>query len=371
MKVLLATSGGAGRCTLAALRSLALAGFDVTVGGDHPRGEAFRSRFCRSRIRYPSAKDDVAGFQTALLEHLQNEKFDVLLPLSDYTQLAICEIREQVESLTRLALSANASIARAQDKLATLELARELGIGIPETHAPASRTELEEISAEINYPCVLKPRSGAGARETYIVESREMLLRCHAQLPLRNDRVYDYRPLVQDYIPGRVHDVGALCCNGEARALLTQVRLRMHPAAAGIGIDNLTTRDPELQELATRLLDRLDWHGPAQVEFKRDERDGEPKLMEINPRFWGTLDLAVRAGIDFPTLAVRLALDGDVEPCFDYRAGLRCRWLDDSNPSSIFDVLRPGRNEVTDFRWFDPGPQLYRWRGWLERRRRG
>jgi len=368
VKVLLATCGGGGRTTLSVMRSLARAGARLTLGGDRFRGEAFRSRHAHARICYPSPAVDVEGFRTSLLGHLRSGAFDVLLPLSDYTNLAIGAIRSEIESLVKVPLASDAAIRLAQDKLETLNFAQRLGIAIPETHAPTTLRDLEEVAAKIGYPCVLKPRSGTGARHTYVVESAAELVRRYEQRPRRRDLVYDHRPLVQQYIPGRIHEAGALFCRGQPRALVTQVRLRMRPAAAGAGVDNVTTREDDLQEQAVALLRALNWHGPAQVEFVRDARDGTPTLMEVNPRFWGTLDLAVRAGIDFPALAARLAVDGDVDPCSDYRVGLRYRWLDVSRGRTFWNVLRPSKAAVTDFRWNDPMPQLYLLSKWWQRR---
>jgi predicted ATP-grasp superfamily ATP-dependent carboligase len=78
--------------------------------------------------------------------------------------------------------------------------------------------------------------------------------------------------------------------------------------------------------MAISLLQALEWHGPAQVEFLRDDRTGRPYLLEVNGRFWGTLDLSVAAGMDFPVLTCRMAAEGDVEAQLDYQVGLRFRW---------------------------------------------
>jgi predicted ATP-grasp superfamily ATP-dependent carboligase len=87
-----------------------------------------------------------------------------------------------------------------------------------------------------------------------------------------------------------------------------------------------TPLDPRLLEEAERLLEGLKWHGVAMVEFKHDARDGVPKLLEVNGRFWGSLQLSVDAGVDFPHLLYRQAIDGDVEPVLTYRSGVRLRW---------------------------------------------
>jgi hypothetical protein len=63
------------------------------------------------------------------------------------------------------------------------------------------------------------------------------------------------------------------------------------------------------------------------VEFRLDDRDHLPKLMEINGRFWNSLPLAIASGVDFPFLLYRMAVEGDVAPVHAYRCGVQCRWL--------------------------------------------
>ena len=63
------------------------------------------------------------------------------------------------------------------------------------------------------------------------------------------------------------------------------------------------------------------------MEFKIDPRDGSPKLLEVNPRFWGSLQLAIEAGMDFPFLLYKMAIDGDIDSVKDYTLGVKCRWL--------------------------------------------
>ena len=77
------------------------------------------------------------------------------------------------------------------------------------------------------------------------------------------------------------------------------------------------------------------------VEFKKDTRTGEYVLMEINPKFWGSLDLAIAAGVDFPGLACRMALEGDIAPVCSYATGVKFRWL---LPADLFHVMTNPRS---------------------------
>jgi hypothetical protein len=101
----------------------------------------------------------------------------------------------------------------------------------------------------------------------------------------------------------------------------------MYPIYGGVGAVNVTTKDRNLADLARRLLEELKWHGPAQIEFKYDGRDNTYKLIEMNPKLWGTLDLSIKAGVDFPRL-IRDYLMGDtVERDVAYPEGIRYIFL--------------------------------------------
>ena len=144
---------------------------------------------------------------------------------------------------------------------------------------------------------------------------------CHKIYPL---------PLIQESIPrkGEAFGVSALFNkDSKLRAVFVHKRLREYPVTGGPSTLRESVKNPKVQELGLKLLKALDWVGVAMVEFKVDPRDGEPKLMEINPRFWGSLQLAILSGVDFPYLIYRMAKEGDVKPILDYKIGVRCRWM--------------------------------------------
>jgi len=75
-----------------------------------------------------------------------------------------------------------------------------------------------------------------------------------------------------------------------------------------------------------RLLDALQWHGVAMVEFRYDERDKDYKLLEINPKFWGSLDLALAAGVDFPSYLCQMARGATLAYSEEYQRNLAYHW---------------------------------------------
>jgi predicted ATP-grasp superfamily ATP-dependent carboligase len=333
LSVLVATCSTADdRKTLAAVHALGRAGHVVAVGGDRFLGAPFRSRYCARRVRYPDPARGFAAFSEGLLDAVRQGGFDVLLPLDDYSTFAAAGRRPDFEPHVRLAVPEADALADAHDKRSAHDLARRVGVGTPATRFPATLEEALVDAAALGFPCVMKPRRGAGGFGVRIVECADEL-REHWAIgsprgsPAAVDPVHDSRrPFLQEFVPGDVHDVCLLFVRGEPRVAMTQRRIRMWPQRGGIGIENETTDEPGLREPAIALLRALGWHGPASVEFKIDRRDGRPRLLDINGRFWGTLELAIQAGIDFPGLVCRVAVDGDVEPVIAYEVGVRMRW---------------------------------------------
>jgi predicted ATP-grasp superfamily ATP-dependent carboligase len=85
----------------------------------------------------------------------------------------------------------------------------------------------------------------------------------------------------------------------------------------------LSTYEPELLEIAENLLKKWNWYGAAEVEIKIDPRDGVPKLIEVNPRFWQHLQLSIACGLDLPHLLYKIALEEYIEYPSTYKVGVK------------------------------------------------
>lgn len=373
LRVLLATV-----CTpddrkpVAVARALAAQGHVAAVAADRFLGQAGWSRFVSRRIRCPHPRDGLDAYISALRCAAAEFQADALLPLNDYATLAVSERRTEIEDLVRLAVPPHNALLISRNKFETVRLAQRIGVPVPPTWLADSSEALARISDQIRYPCVAKLVRGAGAIGMVVARSRRELLEVEISDGPPADGIFDGSAyVVQEWLQGELHDVCALFCRGEPRAALVQKRLQMYPPRGGVGVWNKTVKRPDLVERAFRLLRALAWHGPAQVEFLVDSHD-KSHLIEINGRFWGTLDLAIAAGVNFPSLACEMALEGDIEPMFDYRTGVGFRWplplgllaaLTSERPlSSLGRLLAPnasgGKRTQSDLRLFDPAPHI-------------
>ncbi|MGH7547197.1 MAG: glycosyltransferase [Gemmatimonadales bacterium] len=137
----------------------------------------------------------------------------------------------------------------------------------------------------------------------------------------------EFWPLLQGFVGGRGKGVFALCDHGVPLVWFAHERLRdVRPSGSGSSLRRSIALDPRLQAPAARLLAAWGWHGPVMVEF-RDDGASEPCLIEVNGRFWGSLELAVASGVDFPSLWVSLLGGERIQPPPGYQTGVTLRWL--------------------------------------------
>jgi len=312
---------GLWRKSLSAIRSLGKAGFEVAVLGESVFTTGFWSRFTRHRIRGPLASRDPNGFGDTLRLALERLPGSVLLPMEDPSLEWVIENHEAIGRQARALVPPADAYEIAQDKGKTIALAEELGLPVPKTLRPETPEALSRMIAQAREPFVLKPRRGTGsAGVVYGSVGGQSAGNWSQHGPL----------LLQERIPALGRGLGvSLLMDSEGRcvARFSHERLKQYPNSGGPSTDRRSIHAPELEEWSLALLKRLGWRGIAMVEWKEDLRDGKPKLMEINPRFWGSLELAVRSGVDFPALYARAALGERLGPPPPYPAGVRCRWL--------------------------------------------
>jgi len=326
MKILV--TDGDNRATLAITRSLGR-DHEVIVGARDRRSLASVSRWCHDSFAYPDPVRDEPGFLGALRDEVRRRQIDILIPVSDITTIPVSEHADDF-SPCRIPVPDAHTISLAADKVAMTAMADRIGVPCPVSQVIANPQEAESRADTLAYPIVIKPgrsrvRSGGLWLSTSVryagdaVELRSILRQLHpATFPV----------LLQEKIPGPGIGLFMCCAQGRPVATFCHERLREKPPSGGVSVlRESIPADPEARGYAERLLGELRWHGVAMVEFKRDLRDGLPKLMEINGRFWGSLQLSIDAGVDFPALLIRMLDEHDMKEVSHYRSGVRSRWL--------------------------------------------
>jgi predicted ATP-grasp superfamily ATP-dependent carboligase len=311
--------------TVAAVRSLGRRGAFVAVGERTLLAPAMFSRYCSRRFVHPPPAERPFEFLEALERELSRGGYDVLLPIEFSTQVLVTRHRERFSRLTRIPFADAELALRVQDKGELAAHAARAGFRCPATFLPDGPGEAAKIAARLPYPVLVKPRLSSGGRGIERAQAAAELPAAYARVHARYPR-----PIVQEVLPpgGESLGVGALMnFSSEPRASFAYRRLREYPLSGGPSTLRESIGNDELRETAVRLLASLSWTGVAMVEFKIDPRDGRPAILEVNPRFWGSLNLAILSGVDFPYLLYRLAMEGDLPPLTGYREGVRSRAL--------------------------------------------
>jgi predicted ATP-grasp superfamily ATP-dependent carboligase len=208
------------------------------------------------------------------------------------------------------------------------QLADDLGIGHPATYYP--RDHVEVAALECQFPVILKPAFKEGfnafvhAKAWQVDNRNELLLRYEqARAMVPSDII-----MVQELIPGdgrAQFSYAALCTEGQPRISLVARRTRQYPADFGRSSTFVETVDePDVEQASIPLLAALHYTGLMEVEFKRDARNGQLKLLDMNPRVWGWHTLSRRFGGDFPYLYWQLLHNQDV-PTVRVPSGVR--WI--------------------------------------------
>jgi len=324
MKTVLLTNGQL-RKTLAAARSLGRRGVPVIVADTtriHPAGF---SKYVRKSLIYPDPRTAPEAFLDWLERTVERERIDIVFPMDDDTLEAAMAGRSRLEALCAVPLPPEGSYRIAADKGSATRRAAEAGVACPRTAQPRSFAEAEAWAARFEYPAVIKPRFSSGSRGIRVARDPAELMTAYRAIHER----FPW-PLIQEFVPpGERFDVCFLYDgeSGAPKAVFAQKELRHFPVERGPSTAQESVVVPALTEAALAIMDGLPWRGVVELEFMVDPRDGVPKFMEINPRFWNSLQMAVTAGIDFPWLQYLMCCGEPLPPPSDYAVGLRCRWL--------------------------------------------
>lgn len=393
MRILI--TDGNERASLAAVRSLVRAGHVVCVAAPTRVSIAGASRGVTSRLLATDALTDPAGYAAEVGRIAQREGSAVVLPMTDPSVEAVLEHPTALPAGVRVPFPDLATYRAASDKAHVLALAAGCGFGVPETRIIAAPGELDAAEPDAAFfPAVIKPHRSVVTigriRRKVAVTPVVDWAACRRALTALPAPAFPV--LLQRRVVGAGEGFFALRWGGRTVATFAHRRLREKPPEGGVSVYRESIPPDEgLVGPGLRLLDALGWEGVAMIECKREQATGRQIVMEVNGRFWGSLQLAVDAGVDFPALLVRCAAGELVPECRHYEVGVRSRWFwgdvdhlylrlrrSSTGPPSengggsrlraILEFLkhRPGRDRCEVWRWSDPAPfvvETLRWFG--------
>jgi protein-tyrosine-phosphatase/predicted ATP-grasp superfamily ATP-dependent carboligase len=357
------------RAALETAQSLGRAGVVCDLIAGSSDCLAFRSRYVNEKL----VRDFAAPLLPTVQELDAKHRYDLIVPSTEPAMLHILRLPEAHDLRVRSVVASNASFEIALSKARTTELAQQLGIPVPASGPP------ENFPAGSPFPRVLKPVHSSVSVDG---EMRQLVPAIVTDADAREralERLSRYGGVIeQEYVPGLGVGIELLFEHGQPRWHFAHERVHELPLTGGASTYRRSIAMPaDALDFSIRLLQALHWHGVAMVEFKR-RASGEFVLIEINPRLWGSLALAVDAGVDFPRALFSIATGQQLPPQPNYRTNYFSRalpkdvlWMgantfaNRGNPllltrprlGSVIEYLRPliCRESWDHFDWSDAG----------------
>jgi predicted ATP-grasp superfamily ATP-dependent carboligase len=360
---------GTARAVVAACRGLGRAGYLPSIAAAHHPAAAQWSRYCKRRFSTPDPRHDPEHFIDRLEQILLQEPHELLLASSDAALLAVSEHRDRIDRHTATGLPVHDAVERALDKDAVGHAAEAVGLAPPKSVRCDGADELPAAIAKTGLPVVIKPgRSFEPAAAQY---SRLTVVRELNDAILAEAAAAVQAPLiVQQFVDGAIVSVGGVSAGGRVRALAVSRYLRTWPPGAGNAAASETIEPPAaIRDRVEALVQTLGWDGIFEVELV-DVGD-RLAVLDFNPRPYGSMTLAVRAGANLPVIWADSVLGHDRD-YVEARAGMRYRWEDaellhlawqlrHGHMRSAAAVLRPRRHVVhAHLELADPGPYVAR-----------
>lgn len=359
---------------LGVVRSLGRRGIPVYVVDDQPCISQL-SRYAKRVIQVENILDPAKTVDAVLeVGRRFNLRGWVLIPTRDESVAAFSQHREELGRFFRVTTGDWEDTQWAWDKAKTYQLSEKLGIPCPRTFIPTDVTEIPLLYPHL--PLAIKP----AVKENFFYATGAKAWR--ADTPDQLDELYaraarQIRPeeiLIQEIIPGNGTSQYSWCAfvrDGRPHSTLSARRMRQHPREFGRAATYVETIDaPEIDEYSERFIQAINYHGLVEIEYKRDDRDGEYKLLDVNARAWGFHSLGGAAGVDFPWLLYADALGLPIEP-LHAKSGVGWLRLLTDIPTALRDLfgghlsvreyLRSLRATGIEsvFAWTDPLPAVF------------
>lgn len=286
MSKILVTDGGYSH-SLSIIRSLTGLGHVVDCIG-HPLCLSSFSLY-KNRCIYNQSKFK-SQYIDKFLSFLETEKYDFLIPIGADSVSLVNRFRKEILKRVKINIAPEESIKSCLKKDKLLLIAEELGIPTPKRYKINDLQEAIKYQLKNEKKFVIKPSSELSNDKVIYTKNVGIINRY-----LQNEDDF----LVQEYISGYGVGFFAIYDNGNLKNFFMHKRIRENPPSGGSSVFAQSIFDRRLYDYGKKILDRLNWHGVAMVEFKKTYDTNQLYLMEVNPKFWASHDLAIVSGLNF------------------------------------------------------------------------
>ncbi len=299
MKNVLITSGEP-RMAYVICKALHKKNFRVYIGDTKKLSMASFSRYSAGSMVYASPGENKERFIHDILNFVEKKRIDILLPtmeeifvLSDH----LCRLQEKVQLL----IPGYEQIRIAHNKKNITNIAKRIGIAVPETWEATELLADGQTSTRLPFPVIIKPKEGKGGWGTTRVDTAAELL----DVCERTENLSEY--IVQRFITGTVVAVCAIYKDGKCFARDSYVAQAVYPLKVGQATIRKSVHFEDTLHSLTTLLDHLEWNGVCEADYIIEDTSGTSYLLDVNPRFWASIAQNIAAGVNYPYYYCELA----------------------------------------------------------------
>jgi predicted ATP-grasp superfamily ATP-dependent carboligase len=322
---------------LAALRALDLAGFEVWAAVQSRTSLGARSRAAAGLTDVPDARIEPEAFVDVLADAATRLGVAAVLPGTEADLLALAGREGAFPDSVAVGTGPEQALRRATDKTALALLSLRAGLDTPPTKVVAAHDA--QLTHDPVFPAVVKPLRSELATDGRLQRFEAVRVESQAELEDAVAGLPDGVGLVQPYIEGRLISVNGVAFRGRVYGVNQHVVHRVWPDRCGQAVNAETiSMLPRREDAVAALMRELDWSGVFNLQLI--ERDGSDYVIDLNPRFYVSLTLAVAAGLNLPAIWASLLLDLPFD-AGGYETGVRFR-QEKSDPRAIFFQLRRG-----------------------------
>jgi len=318
---------------------------NVYVADSSSIGMCQWSKFKAGFDKYTSHYEDEEKFINDILRICKKREIDYIFPSHNETEV-ISRHRHRFSDLQTALLPNAEHCALLNDKARSLELASSLNISVPEKiryETPKDLREITDLPLDSEY--VIKLRRGNSSKGVFYAKGGDAAGELVSGLISEYSLPVERYPIVEKRVPGEGWGVSVLYWKGKHVANFTHRRLREKISTGGTSTYRESAIYEKLVSEAIRLFDEIGWHGLAMMEFKVCPDTGNFWYIEVNPRMWGSISLAIHAGVEFPHLAVLCANEGVEVSQSEFENAnkdckLRARWVLGDLLLSVTNLLK-------------------------------
>jgi len=327
--------------SLAVIRSLGKKGIEISAASDSKDDFPLYSKYCHKKILLGSDPNDTRARLNELLDIVKSNHYDVFLPvMSENALLELAKRRSEFEKYTKLTLPSYEHLSILNNKAKVASILAEIGMPLPRTFYVDSDSDLDRVRKDATFPVVIKSHRGEGAKGIKVITNPDDLESSYKSIKSSYGST-----MVQEFIHGTKHTaVFLLNKNSEVRRFFVHRAIREYPLTGGPTCFVESVRYDPIYDIGLKLLTHINFSGLASMEFIVDQYDSKPKIIDVNPRFYGPLQGAVSAGADLPFAFYNMAVNGDVETDLNYKAGVKCRHLLFEDTRHMISVLKGNKS---------------------------